>query len=663
MSTMRLLTKVAPLAIALAVFLFGTQLTAQTTYTWTGGGSTNNWTESANWGVGSGYPGSAAGDNAIFSGSAKFALVDAAISIDVLTISDDQDITLDANQLTVGTLTMTGASRLEFTTTANYTDAVEINTAATLASGCRIEVDPTSVRTPVRIDLNGTLSMASLNDTYIGTDTYTTIGTGNQSFITSDVVFMGTLDINGQDIPLGTNNVYFGPDPGGQLLGYQPDVTLSNGKGAFVTNDGLCGYSYGRIHKGYTPSSAALDQPFLYPLKTPTLTRVTHLQMKINDVCTNVNAIDVTTVPFANISVRLVYTPSGQQGGHPGAESGYPTVLFHWPVRGNGMPEESFIDHDSDPNTPPIPDPNEPGTSIDGYMAFHNNYRNGSTNLFSAIYKLSLEEQCEANGGQLPPDPTISGVWDLRGSLFSPITTGVLRVIPFGKYAGDLGGAISPSIDSTSKGCMYAFGDLSCGTGAGRIVPVELTSFSGRYYDDNRVQLSWMTATEVNNLGFWVERSLDGERWETLPDFVQGSGNSNVPLSYSFTDRLDDRLAQAPKIAYRLRQVDRDGTIDYSSIVYVYTGSHPETVELYKAYPNPFNPGTTLSFSLEESANVTLRVYSTLGMEVATLLDNRSMDAGFHNIEFNGNDLMSGVYIAVLEAAGTVQQQKLVLSK
>ncbi|MFA6232928.1 MAG: T9SS type A sorting domain-containing protein [Bacteroidota bacterium] len=192
-------------------------------------------------------------------------------------------------------------------------------------------------------------------------------------------------------------------------------------------------------------------------------------------------------------------------------------------------------------------------------------------------------------------------------------------------------------------------------------MPVELTSFSARYIDRS-VQLNWNTATELNNFGFAIERSQDSENWEEV-GFVPGYGTSSSPKSYAHIDYLNDELAYAPQLAYRLRQMDRDGTTDYSNIVYVKTGELPAGVALYTAYPNPFNPATTISFTMQESANVNLKVYNTFGQEVATLLRNSAMDAGLHTVAFNGDKLPSGVYLAVLEANGVLQQQKLVLNK
>jgi hypothetical protein len=206
----------------------------------------------------------------------------------------------------------------------------------------------------------------------------------------------------------------------------------------------------------------------------------------------------------------------------------------------------------------------------------------------------------------------------------------------------------------------YYFGDITIGESTNP-VPVELTSFSARYIRDN-VELSWQTATELNNYGFAIERSRDGEIWEEI-DFVNGAGNSYSPKSYTYTDLLDPAAKRAPKLAYRLRQIDRDGTTEYSNIVFVTLAALPAGVELYEAYPNPFNPSTTISFSLGAAAPVKINVFDIYGREVATILDNAALEAGVHTAAFRASALPSGSYIVVLNAAGVTRYQRVVLNK
>lgn len=77
----------------------------------------------------------------------------------------------------------------------------------------------------------------------------------------------------------------------------------------------------------------------------------------------------------------------------------------------------------------------------------------------------------------------------------------------------------------------------------------------------------------------------------------------------------------------------------------------PAEYALYQNYPNPFNPATKISFSLQQSAYVTLKVYNVLGQEVASLLNN-NFTAGTHSVDFNASDLNSGVYFYKMEASG-----------
>jgi hypothetical protein len=193
------------------------------------------------------------------------------------------------------------------------------------------------------------------------------------------------------------------------------------------------------------------------------------------------------------------------------------------------------------------------------------------------------------------------------------------------------------------------------------LIPVELTSFSARSFD-NSVKLTWQTATELNNYGFAIDRSRDGKSWNEI-DFVAGHGNSFSPKSYSYTDVLDANARQALKFGYRLRQIDRDGTMSYSNVVTVKLGSLSPGVELLDAYPNPFNPNTTVNFSIDAAAHVTVMVYDIYGRGVSILLDNASFDPGIHTVTFRAATLPSGTYLVMLSAAGVTRYQRIVLSK
>ncbi len=188
------------------------------------------------------------------------------------------------------------------------------------------------------------------------------------------------------------------------------------------------------------------------------------------------------------------------------------------------------------------------------------------------------------------------------------------------------------------------------------VVPVELTSFTTAA-GNNVVILNWTTATETNNKGFEIERSTDRKDWSVI-GFVGGSGTSSEPQVYSYTDKLSG--VTAPRLYYRLKQVDFDGTYEYSDISTAEIA--PSSFELAQNYPNPFNPSTVITYSLPENDFVTLKVYDVLGNEVASLV-NEQKTAGKHSLEFNASDLGSGVYFYTLKAGVHVQSRKMILVK
>jgi Secretion system C-terminal sorting domain len=191
-------------------------------------------------------------------------------------------------------------------------------------------------------------------------------------------------------------------------------------------------------------------------------------------------------------------------------------------------------------------------------------------------------------------------------------------------------------------------------------LPVELTTFTA-FAEENSVALNWETATEVNNYGFEIERqklevSNKKLEWEKI-GFVEGHGNSNSPKVYSY---IDNTIASGDYF-YRLRQVDIDGTFDYSDVVEVNI-SAPNKFELAQNYPNPFNPKTSIQFSLTNATNVSLVVYNTIGQKVADLINQR-MEAGIHNTDFDASNLNSGIYIYMLTTENNTLTKKMILMK
>jgi len=233
-----------------------------------------------------------------------------------------------------------------------------------------------------------------------------------------------------------------------------------------------------------------------------------------------------------------------------------------------------------------------------------------------------------------------------------PITGGNTSSFSNGYVAGQLAyiaNTLHVSLDSAralARSTSSEDGLFDHYSGFGKIIientlidplPVELSSFTAKLLD-NDIILNWQTESEVNNYGFDIERRVCNKDWRKI-GFAEGYGNSNSPKKYSFKD---DKLIGTRKFRYRLKQVDTDGTFTYSDEVKVEL--IPTEISLMQNYPNPFNPSTTLRFILAYDDMVSINIYTTLGEKVKNLT-NKKFTAGVHEIEFNGNELPSGIYL------------------
>ncbi|HPN38824.1 MAG TPA: T9SS type A sorting domain-containing protein [Melioribacteraceae bacterium] len=197
-------------------------------------------------------------------------------------------------------------------------------------------------------------------------------------------------------------------------------------------------------------------------------------------------------------------------------------------------------------------------------------------------------------------------------------------------------------------------------------LPVELIYFKADVYY-NIVLLSWGTATELNNYGFVIERSTteDFVNFENL-GFVEGHGTSYNTWHYSFEDTT---ISVAGTYFYRLNQIDIDGNNKYSPTVSVVITNIEDEINvnnlnfnLEQNFPNPFNPATTIRFSLKNSNKVLLIVYDNLGKIVKTLID-KELSSGDYSIIFNAENLTSGIYFYSLKAGNKTITKKMIYQK
>jgi hypothetical protein len=187
-------------------------------------------------------------------------------------------------------------------------------------------------------------------------------------------------------------------------------------------------------------------------------------------------------------------------------------------------------------------------------------------------------------------------------------------------------------------------------------IPVELASFSAVALNDG-VKLEWTTASELNNNGFKIERSLNNQAEFVTIGFVEGNGTTTATNNYSYTDRLE--LAGTRSVFYRLKQIDYDGTFSYSNVVSIDVNI-PNGFVLNQNYPNPFNPSTKISYSVVSDVFVSLKVYDFLGREVTALV-NETKVPGIYEVIFDASNLPSGTYFYTLSAGDYVSTKKMIL--
>ena len=215
-----------------------------------------------------------------------------------------------------------------------------------------------------------------------------------------------------------------------------------------------------------------------------------------------------------------------------------------------------------------------------------------------------------------------------------------------------------------TNGLLSAFiyhDDAGTADGAGYIVtstmtlPVELATFDA-VRSGSQAHLKWRTLSETNNSGFGIEHAVDQRPFREI-GFVDGAGTIDSERIYSYS--LD--LVETGVHRFRLKQIDLDGSFTYSPIIEL-SYETPERFGLLQAYPNPFNPTTTITYELTEAGQITLDVFDAIGQRV-TRLATGGRSAGRHEIEFDATGLPGGLYVYRLVAGHQSETRTMVLLK
>jgi len=206
--------------------------------------------------------------------------------------------------------------------------------------------------------------------------------------------------------------------------------------------------------------------------------------------------------------------------------------------------------------------------------------------------------------------------------------------------------------------------------GAGDLsLPVELSSFTASVNRSGEVLLSWVTESEIENLGFILERRQESAPWLEIASYLThpkllGQGSVSYRTEYFYTD---NSVESGHSYDYRLADVSYDGVKEYYALTVVgltVNQSMSDYYHLSQAYPNPFNPTTTISYDLPEQVRTKLTVFDIRGQEILTLQD-ASQAAGNYEVQWNGmdqsgNQVRTSVYFCRLRAGSYSKTIKMV---
>jgi hypothetical protein len=250
-----------------------------------------------------------------------------------------------------------------------------------------------------------------------------------------------------------------------------------------------------------------------------------------------------------------------------------------------------------------------------------------------------------------------SGDWGAEMELVQNVPADLIS------YTGYTSGSPACSANFTTgiPGGMYAgFSHFQVSGGSatnGNALPVKLIALSADPIDNQYIRVNWATASEQDNKGFEVQRSLDGQNFTTV-GWVDGNGTTEEQHNYLY----DDHTVQPNTIYYyRLNQLDVDGN---ATLTYVVSASITDGpgITVSELSPNPTSGSTRLVISTTEAQSVSVKFYDILGKLIMSS-DNNQISIGTNTLDFDMGSLADATYTAIIRIGGQVYSKKIVLVK
>ena len=229
------------------------------------------------------------------------------------------------------------------------------------------------------------------------------------------------------------------------------------------------------------------------------------------------------------------------------------------------------------------------------------------------------------------------------------------------------------SLGNNTNNSSYTPVQVSGAGGSGDLtLPVELVSFDVKTDLQAGLTLEWITESELNNLGFILDRRTSMTDWDQIASYIthpelEGQGSVSAQTVYAFTDNT---AQDEETYDYRLADVDFDGNKEYHSLQLMgvsKSSTLPEKFVLHQNYPNPFNPTTIIQYELNNDAFVVITIHDILG-NVIKVLVSENQRSGHKKIQWNsksdqGDSVSAGVYFCKIEVENFVATKKILLLK
>jgi 5-hydroxyisourate hydrolase-like protein (transthyretin family) len=163
-------------------------------------------------------------------------------------------------------------------------------------------------------------------------------------------------------------------------------------------------------------------------------------------------------------------------------------------------------------------------------------------------------------------------------------------------------------------------------------------------------------AVNVNVFLTKKSSSLNFSKEEETIEMIETKAEAKA--SFTFDVNRNAQINRKDTVEFMI--TSSDGIMMTKQFIFSYTG--PKEFKLEQNFPNPFNPTTKIQYQLPLDAKVTLKVFDILGSELVTLV-NEEQEAGYKEIQFNGNNIASGMYIYRLQASNYISTKKMMVVK